>query len=88
MPQRRSPRMAKASSEGIWSYPDRGEAELLDLFEAVVGHVKNMPGDICLTTIRDPFKQTVLDVDVAPVRFSVSVFRLFHCKVRTENSFR
>ena len=30
--------------EELWSFPDRGETELLDIFEAVLSHVKGTPG--------------------------------------------
>lgn len=49
--------MAKGSKAGrsvkeaVWAFPDRGESELLDIFECVVAVVQALPGALSAAVI-------------------------------------
>lgn len=42
----RGQKASRRAAMALWAFPDRGETELLDIFECVVAAVQSLPGKL------------------------------------------
>ena len=42
----RGQKAARRAATTLWAFPDRGETELLDIFECVIAAVQSLPGEL------------------------------------------